>query len=62
MNSPVYYSREAPTIWLIEQRKKLLKHFHTITNFPTGTAVAYSVSAERLVSLAVMIENVNPTW
>ena len=52
----VYYSRDTSTICLIEQGKKFLKHFHTITNFPTSTAVAHRVSAERLVSLTVMIE------
>lgn len=57
----VYYSREASTFWLIEQGKKFLKDLHTITDFPTGVAVAHRVSAEPLVSLAVMIEKVNPT-
>src|ERR1700761_8331870 len=29
--------------------------FHTITNFPTDIAIAYCVSAERLVSLGVRL-------
>jgi hypothetical protein len=49
----VYYSREALTIWLIEEGEKFLKHFHTITNFPTDTAVAHCASVGHLISLAV---------
>src|ERR1700677_640645 len=49
----VYYSRGTSTIWLIEEGKKFLKHFHTITNFPTDTAIAHCASAGHLVSLAV---------